>query len=262
MVEPATAVARRIAACPEVAQPTSNMAERDQLVLEHLRLVKAIAVRVRHNLPAHVDVDDLVHAGVLGLIDAATKFNVEKQVAFSSYAKHRIRGAILDSLREFDSASRDLRRRCRLIEAATRVLTAELNRTPSEAEVAERVGINIDRLRQTMVDLSRLGDLSADTGSTEHDDVPEREYAAGPETQPDHICADEQRRRALDRAMACLPDRYRKVLVLYYTNEMTMKDIGVLLGINESRVSQIRKAALEKMNVALQKTGITSSYAV
>src|ERR1700749_3087672 len=84
---------------------------RDRIVLEHLPLVKAIAIRVHENLPVHVDLDDLIHAGVLGLFDAASKFNPEKQVVFSSYAKHRIKGSILDSLRQLDWASRDLRRR-------------------------------------------------------------------------------------------------------------------------------------------------------
>src|SRR5208283_1287918 len=89
----------------------ARLARRDRVVLEHLPLVKAIAVRVHENLPVHVDLDDLVHAGIIGLFDAATKFNPEKQVVFSSYAKHRIKGAILDSLRQLDWASRDMRRR-------------------------------------------------------------------------------------------------------------------------------------------------------
>src|ERR1700730_9249179 len=109
---------------------------RDRIILEHLPLVKAIAVRVHENLPVHVDLDDLVHAGVLGLFDAATKYNPEKQVAFSSYAKHRIKGAILDSLRQLDWASRDLRRRHKQVEAATRELASTLQRTPTEAEIA------------------------------------------------------------------------------------------------------------------------------
>ena len=95
------------------------------MVLEHLPLVKAIAVRVHENLPVHVDLDDLVHAGILGLFDAANKFDSGKQVAFSSYAKHRIKGAILDSLRQLDWASRDLRRRHKQVEAATRELAAD-----------------------------------------------------------------------------------------------------------------------------------------
>ena len=106
----AVATARQVE--PQPVQTTT----RDRVVLEHLPLVKAIAVRVHENLPVHVDLDDLVHAGILGLFDAVTKFDPEKQVAFSSYAKHRIKGAILDSLRQLDWASRDLRRRHKQVE--------------------------------------------------------------------------------------------------------------------------------------------------
>src|SRR6266571_4312772 len=111
-------------------------ATRDSIVLNHLPLVKAIAVRVHENLPVHVDLDDLVHAGVLGLFDAATKYNPAKKVAFHSYAKYRIKGAILDSLRQLDWASRDLRKRQKLVEAITRELATKLERTPTEAEIA------------------------------------------------------------------------------------------------------------------------------
>src|SRR5689334_11807642 len=107
----------------------NRLERRNELVLEHLPLVKAIAIRVHENLPVHVDLDDLVHAGILGLFDATDKFNPEKQVAFSSYAKHRIKGAILDSLRQLDWASRDMRRRHKQVEAATRDLSATLQRT-------------------------------------------------------------------------------------------------------------------------------------
>ncbi|HOK47564.1 MAG TPA: sigma-70 family RNA polymerase sigma factor, partial [Bryobacteraceae bacterium] len=113
--------------------PEAQNAERDRLILEHLPLVKAIAVRVHENLPVHVDLDDLVHAGILGLFDAAEKYRPEKNVAFSSYAKHRIKGAILDSLRQLDWASRDLRRRHKQVEAVTRELSAALQRNPTEA---------------------------------------------------------------------------------------------------------------------------------
>jgi len=102
----------------------AKLAKRDRVVLEHLPLVKAIAIRVHENLPVHVEVEDLVHAGILGLFDAATKFDPDKQVVFSSYAKHRIKGAILDSLRQLDWASRDLRRRHKQLENATRELAA------------------------------------------------------------------------------------------------------------------------------------------
>src|SRR5436853_1301711 len=109
---------------------------RDRIVMEHLPLVKAIAIRVHENLPVHVDLDDLIHAGVLGLFDAVAKYDAAKNVAFHAYAKHRIKGAMLDSLRQLDWASRDLRQRQKKVETVTRDLTAKLGRVPTEAEVA------------------------------------------------------------------------------------------------------------------------------
>ena len=115
-------------AAAKAAREQALLERRDRVVLEHLPLVKAIAVRVHENFPVHVEVDDLVHAGILGLFDAATKYNPDKQVAFSAYAKHRIKGAILDSLRQLDWASRDMRRRHKQVEAASRELAATLQR--------------------------------------------------------------------------------------------------------------------------------------
>jgi len=247
-------------AVPE-AKAETKLARRDRVVLEHLPLVKAIAVRVHENLPVHVDMDDLVHAGILGLFDAATKYNPEKQVAFSSYAKHRIKGAILDSLRQLDWASRDMRRRHKQVEAATRDLAAELKRNPTEAEVAARLGIDQNRWRSMMLDLRNVGLISASTRTNDAEDLPAPDFPSKPETQPDSICAREQLRSVLGVAMQTLPERYQKVVSLYYTGEMTMKEIGNILGINESRVSQIHKAALEKMAVVLESNGITSSQA-
>src|SRR6266480_8130981 len=113
--------------------PKISLAERDRIVLDHLPLVKAIAIRVHESLPVHVDLDDLIHAGVMGLFDAVTKYDDTKQVLFHAYAKHRIKGAILDSLRQLDWASRDLRRRQKQVEAATRDLAINLGRTPHES---------------------------------------------------------------------------------------------------------------------------------
>ena len=243
------------------SQQKARLARRDRVVLEHLPLVKAIAVRVHENLPVHVDMDDLVHAGILGLFDAASKYNPEKQVAFSSYAKHRIKGAILDSLRQLDWASRDMRRRHKQVEAATRDLAGTLQRNPTETEVAQKLGMDPERWRGMMLDLRNVGLISASTRSNEYDDLPAPDFPCKPETHPDSICAREQLRGVLGEAMKVLPERYQKVVSLYYTAEMTMKEIGGILGINESRVSQIHKAALEKMQVALEANGISSSQA-
>jgi RNA polymerase sigma factor for flagellar operon FliA len=243
------------------AIPTSNIASRDRLILEHLPLVKAIAVRLHGNLPAHVDLDDLVHAGVLGLFDAVTRFNSEKQVAFSSFAKHRIKGAILDSLRQLDWASRDLRRRYKQLEAATRELTSELQRAPNEAELAAKLGVDIDRWRHMMLDLRNGGLISASSRTADYEELPVPDFPSKTDTHPDNMCAQEQLRMVLGVALKALPERYQTVVTLYYSQEMTMKNIGSVLGINESRVSQIHKSALEKMQVALQANGISSSCA-
>lgn len=243
------------------ARQSSRTTKRDRMVLEHLPLVKAIAVRVHENLPVHVDLDDLVHAGILGLFDAADKYDASKQVIFPSYAKHRIKGAILDSLRQLDWASRDLRRRHKQVEAATRDLTVTLQRAPTEAEIAAHLGVDVERWRQMMLDLRTVGLISASSRSNDGEDLPAPDFPGTPDTRPDSMCAREELRSVLGGAVKTLPERYQKVVVLYYTKEMTMKEIGGLMGINESRVSQIHKSALEKMNVVLQSNGIHSSQA-
>jgi len=250
----------KVASTP-LAPNVARTSRRDRVVLEHLPLVKAIAVRVHENLPVHVDLDDLIHAGILGLFDAASKYNPDKKVVFSSYAKHRIKGAILDSLRQLDWASRDLRRRHKQVEAITRDLSASLQRTPTEAEVAEKLGVDVERWRQMMLDLRNVGLVSASSRAAEQEELPAPDFPSKPETQPDRMCARQQLRSVLADAMRTLPERYQKVVLLYYTNEMTMKEIGTVLGINESRVSQIHKSALEKMAVALQSNGIHSACA-
>jgi RNA polymerase sigma factor for flagellar operon FliA len=250
---PATSVSTR------KRQKLSNEV-RDQIVLEHLSLVKAIAIRVHESLPVHVDLDDLIHAGVLGLFDSVTKYDSTKNVAFHAYAKHRIKGAILDSLREMDWASRDLRKRQKQVDTATKDLSLKLGRTPEEAEMAEQMGVSVQRWRRMQVQLRTVGLVAANPAADPERDLTE-EFPAAPDSQPDHICEQRQLQSTLQRAMRCLPERYQKVVFLYYSNEMTMKEIGDVIGVNESRVSQIHKTALKKMAVALQSEGIHSAEA-
>lgn len=240
-------------------RPRVSREVRDQVVLDHLPLVKAIAIRVHENLPVHVDLDDLVHAGVLGLIDAVEKFDAAKNVAFQSYAKHRIKGAILDSLRELDWASRDMRKRQKRMEAVTHHLSTRLGRTPTESEVAQEMGVDLDRWRRMAGELRNIGLVSTTVVEDDQDRV--QEFPDTVEDQPDRVCARRQLQSTLARAMEHLPVRYQKVVFLYYTNEMTMKEIGEILGVNESRVSQIHKTALKKMASALESEGIHSATA-
>ena len=233
---------------------------RDQIVLDHLSLVKAIAIRVHENLPVHVDLDDLIHAGVLGLFDAVNKYDSAKNVAFQSYAKHRIKGAILDSLRQLDWASRDLRKRQKQVDAVTHELSLQLNRTPADAEIAQGMGVSMDRWRRMQMELRTVG-LVSSTPRPDQERDRTQEFPAAPAFQPDRMCEQRELQTTLARAMGSLPERYQKVVFLYYTNDMTMKEIGDMLGVNESRISQIHKTALKKMAVVLESEGIHSAEA-
>jgi RNA polymerase sigma factor FliA len=234
---------------------------RDRMVLEHLHLVKATASSIRKNLPVHSDYEDLVQAGIVGLIDAVNKYDSEKQNSFPTYAKHRIRGAILDYLRKLDWASRDMRRRQKLVAAAVDELTTTLERTPSEIEVADKAGLNLTTCRVTMSDLRNGGPVSYSRFANDQEDRPIPEFASSVESRPDFICGREELRGVLAEAVKTLPEKHRKVVVMYYTNDMSMKEIGSALNINESRVSQIHKSALAKMAATLEANGIASHQA-
>jgi RNA polymerase sigma factor for flagellar operon FliA len=244
---------------PLTALDITTESERDRLVLQHLPLVRAIAVRVYENLPVHVELDDLVHAGILGLFDAALKYDDNKQVTFQSYAKHRIKGSILDSLRDLDWASRDLRKRHRRLEEVIRELTSALDRTPTEVEIAEKMGMDLERWRQVAVELRMVGLLSASSRAPESENQSVPEFPATDDLNPDVLTGQREVRAVLATAMKALPERYQEVIRGYYDGGKTMKEIGEALGINESRVSQIHRAALERMQDSLQAVGIHSA---
>jgi len=230
-------------------QAPVDSGHRDDLILEHLPLVKAIASSIRENLPVHVELDELIHAGMLGLLDAAARYDPERKVVFRGYAKYRVRGAILDSLRQWDWASRHLRRSERRVEDARRELSTSLGRVPSEAEVMERLGMGFERWNRVALTVrARKAESSS-----------EAEIPADVELQPDHICARRELSERLERALSTLPARYREVVDLYYGQDLTMKQIGGVLGVNESRVSQIHKSALARTARALEAAGVSSS---
>jgi RNA polymerase sigma factor for flagellar operon FliA len=236
--------------------------ERDRLVMEHLPLVKAIAIRLYESLPVHADLDDLIHAGMLGLIDGAGKFDERKHILFKSYAKHRIKGAMLDSLRQLDWASRDLRRRHKQLEAITHELAGLSTEAPNDEAIAGKMGVDVERWRQIAIELRMVGLLSSSSRPADDENQTNPEFAASEDTQPDMMYVRHEMSTVLGQAMQALPERYQKIVSLYYTSEMTMREIGEVLGINESRVSQIHKTALEKMAAILQSAGIHSSEAL
>jgi RNA polymerase sigma factor for flagellar operon FliA len=253
--------ARRVSKA-KCSKRSTQCAKRDKLVLEHLPLVKAIAIRLYESLPVHADLDDLIHAGMLGLIDGAEKFDDRKDILFKSYAKHRIKGAMLDSLRQLDWASRDLRRRHKQLESITHELAAVSADSPNDEVIAGRMGVDVERWRQIAIELRMVGLLSSSTRPVDDENQTTPEFAAAEDTQPDTMYGRRELSSVLKQAMQTLPERYQKIVMLYYTGEKTMREIGQMLGINESRVSQIHKTALEKMAVVLQSAGIHSAEAL
>jgi RNA polymerase sigma factor for flagellar operon FliA len=234
--------------------------DRDGWILENLSICKAIALRIQKTVPGQVELDDLIQAGVLGLIDAAEKYDPTKQVEFSSYARHRIRGAILDSLRELDFASRDLRRRWKKMEAATGELRNTLHRDPTESEIAEWLNIGIEELRILKCEAQSASYVSTQYTSAEGETV-EQEFIGPEETRPDNVFCQAEMRAALDKAMKPLPPRQQQVVTAYYSGQKTMKEIGDWLGITECRVSQLHKSALVKMETVLRANGVHSGGA-
>lgn len=237
---------------------SQSHSRRDQLILDHMPLVTAIAAHIQKSVPVHIELDDLIHAGVMGLFDAATKYRDDREVAFPTYAKHRIRGAILDSLRQQDWASRDLRKRYKQMETVTRELTIKLQRAPLEAEIAAVMGLSPRRWQALMVDFRSLGAAAVQQHPNDREEHLPPEAASAPTLAPDQVFARSELRDKLEIAIKTLPERYQRVVKLYYERDLTMKEIGGLLGVNESRVSQIHKAALERMQNALNGSGIKS----
>jgi RNA polymerase sigma factor FliA len=246
---------------PSKSSAKKDNSRRDQLIIEHLHLVTAIGAHIQRSLPVHVELDDLVHAGMMGLVDAATKYRDDREVAFPTYAKYRIRGAILDGLRQLDWASRDLRKRYKQMETVTRDLTANLQRTPTDSEVASAMGLSSRRWQALMVDFRSLGIAATQLRAAEREDQHTPETPCPAAQLPDNMLARVEMREKLNSAMKNLPERYQQVVQLYYERDMTMKEIGDVLGVNESRVSQMHKTALERMQSALAQTGICSAVA-
>jgi RNA polymerase sigma factor for flagellar operon FliA len=227
--------------------------ERNRLLLEQLPQVRYIARRIHDRLPQSVCVEDLVHAGVLGLMDALAKYDPAKNVQLKSYAKFRIRGAILDSLRGLDWSPRDIRRKARQMETVHNQLKSELGRAATEPELAAAMGLELQDFYIFLRDLRGL-DLGSLEESTEngHEGVVSGALATAPEDDPFHLCLKGEMKELLTAAISELPEKERQVLALYYYEELTMKEIGQVLGVGESRVSQIHSAAVVRLRASMR----------
>ena len=246
---------------PGGAQLPMLTVEQERVLLEHLPIVRFLARRIHERLPQHVDIEDLVSAGVVGLMDAFSKFDPAKKVQFRSYAQFRIRGAILDSLRTLDWSPRELRRKGRAVEEAIRALTARMGHAPDEAEVAREMALELDEYQQLLGDLKGLeiGTLhmerKEDSGEEELAYIPGR-----PEEDPLFCCLRGELEERLAEAIQNLPDRERLVMSLYYYEEMTMHEIGLALGVVESRVSQVHASAVVHLRGALKDLAARGAF--
>jgi RNA polymerase sigma factor for flagellar operon FliA len=231
-----------------------TLAERDRLVIDHVTLVKTIASRLAQRLPAQVEVVDLISVGVLGLIDAAGRYQPSTGVPFDAFARRRVRGAMLDALRDLDWAPRSLRRLRRTLDAALARLRSELGREPEDSELATAMNMSeaeylhvLEQLRTLEIGVARRLDDTTNGGTSL------LELCLDPDDGPDAQLERAELRRLLAGALAELPQRERQILALYYEEELTMAEIGAVLGVGESRISQLRSLALSRLRVSLTK---------
>ena len=229
-------------------------AERERVLMEQLPQVRHIARRIHERLPRHVPFEDLAHAGVLGLLDALNKFDRSKHVQFSSYAKFRIRGAILDSLRELDWGPRELRRKGRLVDATYCQLSGRLGRAPTETEIAQEMSISLGELQSLRAELDGLepGSLGVESSRDGKEDNLIDRVPSKPEETPFFQCLRSEMKHLLEKAISELPEKEQRVLALYYYQGLTMKEVGAALGIGESRVSQVHSLAMVRLRDRLK----------
>jgi RNA polymerase sigma factor for flagellar operon FliA len=234
------------------AEPTKD--KRNRLIEQYLHIVRFNAERVHSKLPNEVDVDDLISAGMFGLMDAIDAFDLERGVKFETYCSPRIRGAILDELRAMDWVPRLVRNRSQKIQAATKALQSELGRIPTEAEVADRIGVSTteytrmsrDSTAVTMTSLSRKAFNSDSSRDISELDTLKDENAVIPQREV-------QKHDLKALIQKGLTSTERLILTLYYYEEMTMKEIGMTLDLSESRVSQMHSAIVDRLRFQLRQ---------
>lgn len=218
-------------------------AERERTLNEQLPQVRNIAHGIYRRIERRVPIEDLIHSGIVGLIDALNKFDPAKHIKFCVYARHRIRGAILDSLRELDWSPRQLRRQGRMIQKADSVLSARLGRRPDESELAAELGLDLPALQSLLADLARH---QLDTLSEESHDV----FASSHES-PLSVCLRAEMGQLLATAMTELTTSEQRVISLYYGDELTMKNIAKTLGVGHRRVAHIHALAVARLRSLL-----------
>lgn len=228
-----------------------NLAERDQLVMDHVGLVKSLASRLAQRLPAQVEVSELISVGVLGLIDAAGRYQPSLGVPFDAFARRRIQGAMLDALRELDWAPRSVRKLRRDVDGAVATLRHALGREPDDPEIAAALNVSEQEYGR-MLDQLRGVELASVRRTTGDDDGRDVLDVVVDQSEGQHARLERlELRRLLARGIARLPERERQILALSYEEELTLAEIGRVIGVGESRVSQLRTQAVARLRTFL-----------
>lgn len=219
----------------------------------YLDFVRKVASRMARNLPSHVSLDDLVGAGILGLIDAMERYDPAKSDRFETFAEFRVKGAILDELRRYDIMARNARLKSKQLARTAQQLTAILGRPPVDHEVAKSMGLSVEDYRTLVNRVGNVRVLSLDDVSGDHDTANDRSFQlSAPDLAPDEVSSIREMQEHLELAISGLPERQQRILDMYYRREMTLKQIGVEVGVTESRVCQIMGEATSKLRVMLR----------
>lgn len=232
-----------------------DAAAREQLIMQYMRVVKFIAGRMAIHVPSSVDMDDLVGWGVMGLLDAVQKFDHNQEIKFSTYASIRIRGAIIDQIRSLDWAPRSLRNMARKVGAAKDKLRHEKGQDPSSEDIAEALGTTVDQVEDTISQLQTAQILSLDDYLPSEDSEETRKIDVTGTTAltPSQVMESKEKQDRLVQAILRLPDQQQKVLNLYYYQELTLKEIGAVLEVSESRICQIHGAAMKALRQVMRE---------
>jgi RNA polymerase sigma factor for flagellar operon FliA len=220
---------------------------KNQYVTKFAPLVKKVAYHMMTRLPASVQVDDLIQVGMIGLLDAANNFDGNQGAQFETYAVQRIRGAMLDELRQSDWLPRSARKNLRQIEAAMSVLEQRLKRPPTEIEVAKELGIGLEEYQQMLFEAHGSQILHYEDFQVDGEDDFFEHFSVGDSANPLAILEDAGFRAHLVEAIKQLPEREQQLMALYYDEELNLKEIGVVLGVSESRVCQLHSQAIARL---------------
>jgi RNA polymerase sigma factor for flagellar operon FliA len=228
--------------------------ERERLILEHLPQVRLIARRIHERLPASVGLDDLVSTGILGLISAIDNFDPSLNVKLKTYAEYKIRGAILDSLRGLDWAPRQKRRRSKQVEAAIETLERRLHRSPTEEEIAAELRVDVDEYRNWLLEMRGMNMGSLEYAPPDQAGRDVLSFVAGSEDSwPSSIVERSELERLVADRISRMPYVERTVLGLYYHEELTLREIAQIMGLHESRISQLKTQAILRLRTWLRE---------